>query len=235
MATTAAAASTLTRRKQQRSSQPEQQQQPSAAAADAGPPPTLGDYARFAALQHGGLALCVFGVALLICGYDAGWMHSTTLSLICLGFCLLGLFMHETRPVSVSCLPLSPSSGSGLFDDVCTAGAGSQTRRARPFLLLLTNDTNTTPHHHQTRRGRRCSSRRSATTPRRGRRHATLGRRARLLRLLRRRQRTISGAGPCVCLTPAGRRACVSLPDRLLAFLDCFERPFLAKISSVDD
>lgn len=71
---------------------------PAQAAASA-PPSTL-ELLRFATLQHGGLVLCIIGVVLLMVGYDAGWMHPTHLSLTCLGLCLAGLFMHETRPVN---------------------------------------------------------------------------------------------------------------------------------------
>ena len=77
---------------------------PAAAAeggAAAAPPATALDWARFAALQHGGLAVCIVGVLLLAFGYDAGWMHTTHLSLLSLALCLLGLALHETRPVKV--------------------------------------------------------------------------------------------------------------------------------------
>jgi hypothetical protein len=63
------------------------------------PPPSTRDYLRVAVLQHGGLALAAAGIALLCTGYDAGWMHNTHLCLLSLLLCLLGLFMHETRPV----------------------------------------------------------------------------------------------------------------------------------------
>jgi hypothetical protein len=92
-----------TRRQQQ-----QQQQQPRARARGAqqhvvaqGAGPTNADYARFVTLQHGGLVLCVLGLALLACGYDAGWMHPTHLSILSLGLCLVGLFLHETRPYKV--------------------------------------------------------------------------------------------------------------------------------------
>lgn len=68
-------------------------------------PPTRAEWARFALLQHGGLLLCAAGIALLVAGYDAGWMHQTSLCLITLAFCLAGLAMHETRPVNVSAQP----------------------------------------------------------------------------------------------------------------------------------
>lgn len=42
------------------------------------------------------------GVALLCCGYDKEWMHNTTLCLVSLGLCLVGMFFHEFRPFNVS-------------------------------------------------------------------------------------------------------------------------------------
>jgi hypothetical protein len=49
-------------------------------------------------LQHGGLVFCVAGIALLAAGYGRGWMHDTHLTLLCVAFNLVGLFLHETRP-----------------------------------------------------------------------------------------------------------------------------------------
>lgn len=73
------------------------------AAVDEGPSlPRPLALARFIVLQHGGLVLCVAGILLLILGYEAEWMHKTHLSLLSLALCLVGLFLHETRPVNVS-------------------------------------------------------------------------------------------------------------------------------------
>jgi hypothetical protein len=64
--------------------------------------PTVLDIMRFALLQHAGLVLCVFGLALLALGYDREWMHNTHLSMLSLVLCLIGLFFHETRPYKVT-------------------------------------------------------------------------------------------------------------------------------------
>ncbi|KAI8463987.1 MAG: hypothetical protein J3K34DRAFT_526560 [Monoraphidium minutum] len=75
-------------------------EQPPAALSAPAPEPkaTTSDYVRFVSLQHGGLGLCAAGLGLLSVGYGRGWMHDTHLSLLALAFCLLGLFLHETRP-----------------------------------------------------------------------------------------------------------------------------------------
>lgn len=79
---------------------PEQQQQQQQEETEA--PPTRAAWARFALLQHGGLVLAIASVALLALGYDAGWLHNTTLCLCSAGLATVGLLMHETRPVRVS-------------------------------------------------------------------------------------------------------------------------------------
>ncbi|GBF96636.1 hypothetical protein Rsub_09382 [Raphidocelis subcapitata] len=71
------------------------------------------DWVRFCALQHGGLALAAAGVALLVLGYDAGWMHPTHLCLLALVLCLLGLGMHETRPVKRTAEDFTGAGGGG--------------------------------------------------------------------------------------------------------------------------
>lgn len=83
-----------------------------ATGAGAPSPPSSSSPLAQAFYQHGGLALCVTGVALLWMGYGKGWMHDTQLTLLCVAFNLAGLFLHETRPFSVSrcwqcCLPLA--------------------------------------------------------------------------------------------------------------------------------
>jgi len=95
-----AAATATQRRKQQKPASAAAAADPAAAAPP--PPASTLDLVRFAALQHGGFVLCILGIALLVAGYEADWMHPTLLSLTSLGLCLLGLFMHETRPVNVS-------------------------------------------------------------------------------------------------------------------------------------
>lgn len=54
--------------------------------------------------QYAGLVCVIIGPAILIYGYDKGWMNNTLLCWVCLGFCLLGLFFHEHRPFNVSML-----------------------------------------------------------------------------------------------------------------------------------
>jgi hypothetical protein len=75
----------------------------SAAAASAAPSTATPHSAlAYAFYQYGGLLCCVTGVALLWLGYGAGWMHDTKLTLLCVALNVLGLFLHETRPFSVS-------------------------------------------------------------------------------------------------------------------------------------
>lgn len=59
---------------------------------------TTKDKVNFYFAQHIGLVVCAVGVGLLSFGYDKGWMHNTHLCLLCLAFCLVGLFFHEFRP-----------------------------------------------------------------------------------------------------------------------------------------
>jgi hypothetical protein len=65
-------------------------------------PPTLEQKLNFYFLQHMGLVCVIVGVALVYFGYDQGWMHNTTLLLLSLAICLVGLFFHEFRPYNVS-------------------------------------------------------------------------------------------------------------------------------------
>ncbi|CAD7704529.1 unnamed protein product [Ostreobium quekettii] len=48
--------------------------------------------------QYLGFSLAVVAAALLIAGYDRGWMSNNQLSLLCLGIVLVGLLVHESRP-----------------------------------------------------------------------------------------------------------------------------------------
>lgn len=98
--------------------------------------PTRWDYARFAALQHSGLALCVLGLALMACGYGRQWVHDTHLSLVSLALCLLGLFMHETRPYKVRAALGARGTFQGLF----------QMRRPCPGHLANRSSASSAPH-----------------------------------------------------------------------------------------
>lgn len=70
----------------------------SAAAAKSAAPAAQRSPLAQAFLQYGGLVFCVSGIALLAAGYGRGWMHDTHLTLLCVAFNLVGLFLHETRP-----------------------------------------------------------------------------------------------------------------------------------------
>ncbi|KAF6265660.1 hypothetical protein COO60DRAFT_866445 [Scenedesmus sp. NREL 46B-D3] len=69
-----------------------------AAEATEAEPATLWDQINFYVAQHMGLVWCIAGVVLLCFGYDKEWMHNTTLCLLSLGLCLVGMFFHEFRP-----------------------------------------------------------------------------------------------------------------------------------------
>lgn len=82
----------------QRTGMVEAEQPSSAAKLTAEEPATLWDQVNFYVAQHIGMVWCIVGVALLCCGYDKEWMHNTTLCLVSLGLCLVGMFFHEFRP-----------------------------------------------------------------------------------------------------------------------------------------
>jgi hypothetical protein len=63
---------------------------------------SVASHVNFYIAQYLGIALCALGIGLLAAGYDRGWMHNTTLTLLSLGVCLVGLFFHEFRPFNVS-------------------------------------------------------------------------------------------------------------------------------------
>ena len=51
--------------------------------------------------QYFGFLLALVSGSLLLFGYDKGWMHNNTLSLVSLGIMLVGLLVHELRPFKV--------------------------------------------------------------------------------------------------------------------------------------
>lgn len=42
------------------------------------------------------------GILMLFMGYNKEWMHNTTLCMVSLGLCVVGLLFHELRPFNVS-------------------------------------------------------------------------------------------------------------------------------------
>jgi hypothetical protein len=78
---------------------------------------TTMDKFNFYFAQHIGLVVSGIGIALLSFGYDKGWMHNTHLCLLCLAFCLVGLFFHEFRPYNVSKARHRAMSSQAAFED----------------------------------------------------------------------------------------------------------------------
>jgi len=135
---------------------------PSAAA----PSPSRGPAYFF--FQYGGLALCTLGVALLWAGYGKGWMHDTYLTLLCVALNCAGLFVHETRPFSVSFLFFvsrrlgRPAPSPSLALSAPLSASFSRTRPPRPKHVPGKNN------NHSSSAPSRSSARPSRPPPRSG-------------------------------------------------------------------